>query len=348
MNIRSELSARLQSEIKRKCTTAIKISNKAKLPKEIVEDYLRANREIQFDELRPICDSLEISLMWLLSPNYKPSHLTFRALADQDLTKVSKIENAFLIVSNLLPPVKKFSTPRLNTSEKDTAMLQAEINGAVVNLRQTYPTVESLYNATGLPILPVSAGTQGFDAFIMNTGKISIVCVNKDKTPARIHFSLLHEMAHFLWHREQDVPIDMSILENYFSNNSIAEDAIPEYIANKFAQQFLFSLKEMETITSKWQSLTNVSELITERRTTVDVLAFAIHDYLKLTPKPVQFAQIRENLKSKLIDNNQDKTILEFIEQRGNELKTVLYVNREEFSDSVWAEIKTAWELNVG
>jgi Zn-dependent peptidase ImmA (M78 family) len=353
-------------EISRKCTTPIRIANQTNLPKEVVEDYLKSDREIQFDELRPICDSLKIGLMWLLSPNYKPSHLTFRALADQDLTKVSRIENAFLIIGNVLPQIKKFSAPKLNISEKDPAMLQAEINGAVSDLRQKYPTVEALYNMAGLPILSVSAGANGFDAFIMNSGKSSVVCVNKDKSPARIHFSLLHEMAHFLWHREQDIPVDVFI-EGYFNNDLIAENNIPEYVANKFAQQFIFSLKEMESIAPKWKTISNIyiSELIAERRTTIDVLAFAIYDYLKFTSKPVNFLQIRDAIKAnasirlessdrtigfintKTTGYNQDTTILEFIEQRGNELKKVIHDNKEEFSDSVWSEIEIAWELGI-
>lgn len=347
MNIRSELSARLNSEIKRKCITAQRISDKAKLPKEVIEGYLKADREIQFDELRPICESLKIGLMWLLSPNYKPSHLTFRALADQDLTKVSRIENAFLIIGDVLPQIKKFTIPKLNTSEKDPAMLQAEINKAASDLRETYPTVESLYEAIGLPILPVSAGNNGFDAFIMDSGKSSVVCVNKDKPSARIHFSLLHEMAHFLWHRGQDVPVDVSI-EGYFNNNLIAENQIPEYVANKFAQQFIFSLKEIESIAPKWKNF-NAAELIAERRATVDVLAFAIHDYLIFTPRPVQFVQIRDTLKTNISTSyKQDRTLLDFIENHGNGLKNTLYRNKEEFSNSVWSEINNAWELGIG
>ncbi|KJV07912.1 ImmA/IrrE family metallo-endopeptidase [Methylocucumis oryzae] len=346
MNIRSELSARLNNEIKRKCTTPQRISSKAKLPQEVIEGYLTAEREIQFDELRPICESLKIGLMWLLSPNYKPSHLTFRALADQDLTKVSRIENTFLIIGDVLPQIKKFTVPKLNTSEKDPAMLQAETNKASSDLRQAYPTVESLYEAAGLPILPVSAGNNGFDAFIMDSGKSSVVCVNKDKPSPRIHFSLLHEMAHFLWHRGQDVPVDVSI-EGYFNNNLIADNQIPEYVANKFAQQFIFSLNEIKDIASKWKNF-NAGELIAERRTTVDVLAFAIHDYLLFTAKPAQFVQIRDALKANISTSyRQDGTLLDFIEKRGNNLKSMLLHNKEEFSNSVWSEVNNAWELGV-
>jgi Zn-dependent peptidase ImmA (M78 family) len=345
MNIRSELSVRLQSEIKRKCTNSARISNQANQSIEVVEGYLKGNREIQFDELRPICESLKIGLMWLLSPNYKQSHLIFRALADQDLAKVSRIENAFLVIGSILPQVKKFAAPKLNISENDPAMLQAEINGALSDLREKHPKVEDLYIATGLHILPLSTGENGFDAFIMNSGKSSVVCVNRDKPPARIHFSLLHELAHFLWHREQDVPVDMSIIESY---GNIAEGNIPEYVANKFAQQFIFPLKEMESLASSWKNIPNVTDLIAERRTTPDVLAFAIHDYLKFSPKHVQFEQIRDALKVQAGTGwGRDSTVLDFIEQRGNELKNILHQNREEFSDSVWTEIKAAWELSI-
>lgn len=348
MNIRSELSVRLQSEIKRKCANPARIANQANQSIEVVEGYLKGNREIQFNELRPICDSLKIGLMWLLSPNYKKSHLIFRALADQDLAKVSRIENTFLVIGSILPQLKKFSAPKLNISENDPAMLQAEINGVLSDLREKYPNVEDLYIATGLPILPVSAGENGFDAFIMNSGKFSVVCVNRDKAPARIHFSLLHEMAHFLLHKEQDVPVDMAIFESYRKQDIISEANIPEYVANKFAQQFIFSLKEMESLALSWKTIPNVADLIAERRTTPDVFAFAIYDYLKFSPKPVQLEQIRSALKDQAGTGwGRDRTVLDFVEQRGRELKNTLQQNREEFSDSVWSEIKVAWELSI-
>jgi Zn-dependent peptidase ImmA (M78 family) len=348
MNIRDELSVRLQSEIKRKGTNSERISYQTKQPIDVIDGYLTGNREIQFDELRPICESLRIALMWLLSPNYQQSHLIFRALEDQDLAKVSRIENAFLIIGSLLPKVKNFSVPRLDISQNDPAMLQAEINGALSNIRQTYPKVEDLYLATGLPILPVSAGENGFDAFIMTFGKSSVVCVNRDKPPARIHFSLLHEMAHFLWHKGQDVPVDMAIFESCGKQDIISESNIPEYIANKFAQQYIFSWKETESLAPIWKSIPNIADLLAERRTTPDVLAFAIYDYMKLSPRPVQFEQIRSALRDKAgVGWGRDRTVLDFVEQRGRELKSALYQNREEFSDSVWAEIKAAWELSI-
>ncbi len=348
MNIRSELSVRLESEIKRKCINPARIANQANQSIDVVEGYLKGNREIQFDELRPICESLKIGLMWLLSPNYKKSHLIFRALADQDLAKVSRIENTFLVIGSILPQLKKFSAPKLNISENDPAMLQAEINGVLSDLREKYPKVEDLYIVTGLPILPVSAGENGFDAFIMNSGKFSVVCVNRDKAPARIHFSLLHEMAHFLWHKEQDVPVDMAIFESYRKQDIISEANIPEYVANKFAQQFIFSLKEMESLAPSWKIIPNVAGLIADRRTTPDVFAFAIYDYLKFSPKPVQLEQIRSTLKDQAGTGwGRDRTVLDFVEQRGRELKNTLQQNREEFSDSVWSEIKVAWELSI-
>lgn len=350
MNIRSELSARLKMEMGRKGVTPLKISQHTRLSKTVIDDYLNAGREIQFDELRPICESLNIGLMWLLSADYKPSHLTFRALPEQDLTKVSRIENAFLVISSLLPPVKpeksfSFSTPHF--SERDTAMLQAGINQVVSSLRNSYPTVEDLYRAVRLPILPVSAGENGFDAFIMNAGMTDVVCVNRDKAPARIHFSLLHELAHFLFHRGQDVPVDMFI-EGYFNSNVIAKDAVPEYIANKFAQQFIFSLQEIVTIAPKWKNVPNVASLIAERRTTPDVLAFAIFDYLQLSSRPVSFSDIRNTIKDSAGSGwGRDQSIVEFIEQQGRELKRIIFEKKEEFSDSVWAEIKIAWEIKI-
>lgn len=345
MNIRSELSVRLGSEITRKNSNPVRISERTNQPIEVVQGYLDGNREIKFDELRPICESMNIGLMWLLSPNYKKSHLIFRSIGDLDLNRVSRIENAFLVIGSILPIVDKFPAPQLNTSENDTGMLLAEINAVLSTLRQNYSTVEDLYESTHLPILPVSAGEKGFDAFIMNSGKHSVVCVNRNKPPARILFSLLHEMAHFLWHRETDVQVDVSLFE---ANENISVANIPEYVANKFAQQFIFHLNEVKDFARNWRAIPNIAQIISERRTTPDVLAFAIHDYLKLINKPTQYAQIRDELKAQAGTGwGSDKSILNFIEQRGNELKQIIKKNREEFSESVWLEINDAWELDI-
>jgi len=345
MNIRQQLSTRLNAEIARKDSNPIRIAHQTNLSVDVINGYLEGNREIQFNELRPICNALSIGLMWLISPNYKKSHLIFRALKDQDKAQASQIENAFLILCDLLPQVKKIKSPALNLSENDPAIIQAEINGVLKNLRTQYSSVEDFYLSAGLSLLPVGAGNNGFDAFIMNSGNRSVVCVNRDKAPARIHFSLLHEAAHFLWHREKDIPVDFSILESY---EKISEKDLPEYVANKFAQQYIFPLEEVEKLSRNWKHIPNVSDLIADRRTSPDVLAFAVFDYLKLANKPVQYLQIKDEIKNQAGSGwGRDKSILGFIEDQGQILKSTIYHARDEFSDAVWSDLKTAWELSI-
>ncbi len=349
MDIRKELSKRLDAEAKRKGFDSSKIASLANLPSEIVNDYFEGKKEIKFEELRPICDTLNVGLMWLLSADYQPSHLLFRALPNQDLTKVSQIENAFLIVNDILPPIKKNAIPVLNIEEKDQAMLQSTIDKIVLTLRNQYSTVEKLYLAFGIGILPVSAGDNGFDAFIMNFGKVSIVCINRNKPPARIHFSLLHEIAHYFWHKNQDIPVDN--FDDIYLNpqKNISDKNMPEFIANKFAQQFIFPMKEIEFIAPKWEreSSETIYKWIVENRTSPEVLSFAIFDNLKFRPNKIPLiTTIIEGIKNKAgIGLGKDRTVIDFIEKQGVELKQSIYKNKEKFSDNVWAKISTTWEL---
>lgn len=345
MNVRQQLSDRLRAEIARKDSNPNRIASQTRQPVDVINGYLEGSREIQFAELRPICDALKIELMRLLSPNFKKSHLTFRALQDQDKAKASQIENAFLILSDLIPQAKKIQAPALNLTENDPAMIQTEINSVLKQLRSQYSSVESFFLSAKLPILPISAGENGFDAFIMNEGRKAVVCVNRDKAPARIHFSLLHEIAHFLWHRERDIPVDFSIIDSY---GKINESDIPEYVANKFAQQYIFPMEEIEKLAREWKNIANVSNMIAERRTTPDVLAFAICDFLKLSGKSVQYTQVRDEIKSQAGQGwGKDNSIMAFIEDQGQILKNTIHQARDEFSDVVWSEITSAWELNV-
>jgi Zn-dependent peptidase ImmA (M78 family) len=347
MDIRKQISVRLQTEMSRKCCTISRIASKAGLSNAIVEGYIKADREINFEELRPICEALKTTLMWLLSSNYKQSHLTFRALSDQNLAKVSQIENTFLILHSILPQPIVGSIPRLNIYDSNQGMIQAEINSIIQEIKKKHANVESVYSDLHLPLLPISSGEDGFDAFIMNAGKSSVVCINRDKPPARIHFSLLHELAHFFWHRDKSVPVDVSI-EGSFGNDQLSEECIPEYVANKFAQQFLFSINEIQTIAPSWQNLPDAFNLVAERRTTPDVLAFAIFDYLKLTSKPVSFVVVRDFIKENIGAGwGADRTVIQYVENSGEELRNVIYKHRDLFSDSVWNEIKNAWELSI-
>lgn len=64
--IRKEIGSRLQKGITKYGLTAYDLSVQSGLPMSHIDQYLQGEREIRFDELRPVCDALDISLMRLL------------------------------------------------------------------------------------------------------------------------------------------------------------------------------------------------------------------------------------------------------------------------------------------
>lgn len=65
-DVRREIGYRLQKGMTKYGLTAYALSVQSGLPLHYIDQYLKGKREIRFDELRPVCDALDISLMRLL------------------------------------------------------------------------------------------------------------------------------------------------------------------------------------------------------------------------------------------------------------------------------------------
>ena len=70
MELRTVIAGRLKQEMHRKGFTSDRLARAAQLAPPIVEGYLSGNRELQFSELRPLCDALMLRLMRLLSARW--------------------------------------------------------------------------------------------------------------------------------------------------------------------------------------------------------------------------------------------------------------------------------------
>jgi hypothetical protein len=303
--------------------------------------------------------------MNLLSPSFHAPRLQYRLAPPKDRRRASAIENAFVLLADFLPTPKRVPTvnnvsedetdilptpkrvPTVNNvseDETDIAYLLTTIRFSVEALRDRLPTVESLYEAAGLPLLPVSAGSDGFDAFLLSVGKRAVVCVNRDKPPARIHFSILHEMAHYLFHRDRDIPLDI-LGEDYYADN-IRPEVIPEYVANKFAQQYLIPFDLAEEIAAHRKLPEDIHCLIAKHRTTPEVLANAVFDCARLRPRAPRYSEISQEIKRAAGTGwGSDRSVVEFIETAGSTLRQAATKAREEFSREVWRDIDAAWEL---
>jgi Zn-dependent peptidase ImmA (M78 family) len=343
MKIREVVASRLNQEIIRKGFTSDMLVHETHLTKDVIQAYLDGNRELQFSELGPICDALVLQPMRLLSADFAVSKLQYRSAGQRDKKTAGQIENAFLTSLDFLPAPRKLATS-IDDKYNDPPMLVVQIQHSLVDLTKKYPTVETLYRAAALPILPVNAGDDAFDAFLMRSGKKVVVCVNLNKPNVRIHFSLLHEMAHYLFHGNVDVPIDFLPRELY--DNHITDDAKPEYIANKFAQFFLVPFADAEKFATRLNSLDGLDEYLSAHRTSPQVLANAIYDILKIRNSTCRYDQITSTITAATISyGDKDNSLRNFLNEEGQKLRRHLSDQRNEFSDDVWKFIKTVWEI---
>lgn len=342
--VRDTIACRLKQEMARKGFTTSSLAAKSRLSMDRVEGYLSGAREIQFDELRPLCSSLSLALMRLLAPDFAAPRLQYRATGANDQAKAARIENAFLLIADFLPKPKSLPVLAFCDQHRDIGMLLAEISNLVENLRSRYTTVEALYQAACLPILPIHAGSEAFDAFLMSVGNRALACINADKPPIRIHFSMLHEMAHFLLHMNQEIPID--VLPSNLYSDVINDKEKSEYIANKFAQLYLIPFSESEQLARRFSNLEDLTAYLAEHRTGPDVLTNSLYDYLRLCDPKVRYADIRRVVDQSVSSGfGRATSIIDFIAIQGRQLKEKVIAERDNFSDEVWAEIAEAWEM---
>ena len=346
-NAREIIASRLGGEMIRKGFDPTSLAIASKTPDGTIKGYLAGDREINFDELRPICQSLSLGMMRLLSKKFIVPRLQYRGAGAGNKAVVSAIEDAFLLVAEDLPKPKFLPVSDFRDHDGDIGMLLAEISRLVEGLRLQYPTVESIYNAARLPVLPIHAGSEAFDAFLMTAGNIAVVCVNADKPPIRIHFSMLHEMAHFLLNAKQDIPIDI-LPQNLYSDTILDGDK-PEYIANKFAQLYLVPFAEAEKMAGHWRNLGDMAGYLTDRRTGPDVLTNALYDVLRFKDSKLKYTDVQEYVRHSASPvYGRANSIMDFIEERGRVIKDEVLGIRNEFSDEIWGGIAKAWEMPNG
>lgn len=345
MDVKKRIATRLKAELVRKDLTPSTLGSEAGLAPGCVDGYLTATREISFDELNPLCATLGVRLMRLLGPSFDVPHLQYRSVSATDRRVASGVEDSFALLAEFLPKPKAIpDTPGISERDTDIQWLMTEVRASVEALRSKFPSAESLYQAAQLQVLPVSAGQDGFDAFLLTMSKRALVCVNRDKPPARIHFSLLHEMAHYLFHKDRDIPLDI-LADDYYAE-TIRPEVVPEYVANKFAQQYLIPFDLAESFVARKKLPADLVAFIGERRTTPQVFANAIYDCWRLRQNRPRYLDLLGEVKTAAPSGwGSDRSIMLFVEAAGAETRKWAMEAQEHFSDEVWSGIATAWEL---
>lgn len=95
MELRTVIADRLQREMQRKGFTPEGLAKAAHISQPVVESYLGGHRELQFSELRPLCDVLMLRLMRLLSAKFTHAQLQYRQTGGRDRERAAAIEMLF-------------------------------------------------------------------------------------------------------------------------------------------------------------------------------------------------------------------------------------------------------------
>lgn len=335
-SVRSLIAKRLKYEMKRKIVSEADLSSISSIEKHTISDYLAGKREIKFDELQKICDALKCNMFYLISHDYEEAKLAYRITGGQAENTVCEIENITKLFIDLLAEPKK-EKYTFNPTDLETSMLLPEIEDQVKFFRKNYNSVEKIYEAYDLPVVAISAGDKdSFDSFLLTIGKKAIVYVNQDKPIERIYFSLLHEIAHFLYHKNIDIPVTFIPIDLYSSTLNAAN--LPEYFANKFAQLYLVSLNKAGEFYEKIsrQGLTEKlvkesQQYIVDKKISKQTFGWALKDYFIMHH---QNQSILRELDRQLTNNKtENNSLVKFLDSSKKKVEFVICQRKKEFSE---------------
>lgn len=281
-NIRHEIADRLNFEFGRRGLSFSQISDLTNIPSGIIKSYLNGKREIKFDEITNLCNSLGInSVRLIFDKKYPKPSLAFRNIGHNVQIFSSKVEDAFLLIENSLPepdvPQQKRS---LASGYKRQDVIQ-EAGAFAARFRKKYPAPESFLIEYNIPVIPVSSTEADFDGFLISHGRKSSICINTNLPPQRILFTLLHEICHLIFDQNEQLPVDVFLPSLHWDAN-IPDDQLPEFFAYKFAQFYLIPYETALQVAEKFPQLDlkRCQRIVDEGRTLKDVLANVIFDTL--------------------------------------------------------------------
>lgn len=350
-DIEHVVANRLRAEAYRKGLRVEDLAQEAQLRPEVVQEYFNAKRTIDFKELRPLCEALSVSIVSLARPNFPRANLSYRDTGTRDRRLAGEIEYGFLQLREFIhpPQLPAISFPHPDIQENTYRNLIGDVVTIVEQFRSYYSRLEDFIEETRLPILPIYAVNSDFDAFLLSHKDRCVVCLNMAKPTGRIHFSLLHEIAHLLFHRDQNLPAaEEVVLTSELYSHRIFDHAKPEFLANKFAQFYLLPLETVFRLDSRALDHERMVEFLQEQRTSREVLCNALYDAALYRGREDWFSAIRDRVQTAIPENPiVDRWLRDFLEARGRELKSQIQAHRDEFGPEVWNRITRAWELNV-
>jgi Zn-dependent peptidase ImmA (M78 family) len=260
---------------------------KINLSPDILQSYIEAKREINFSEISVICHSIGLNPVRLLfSKDYSISSLAFRNVSYDIQLLASKIEDVFLLIRDSLPEIENI--PVLNRSlttgyRREDVIHEAA--GFASKFRSRYKTPENFISNHQIPIIPIQSNEKSFDAFLICHGNKSAICINSNKPPQRIIFSLLHEICHLLFDRGKQLSVDV-FLPNLHWDSQVTKEQLPEFFAYKFAQFYLVPQELIIKYCKNFPELQidKLQKIVNYFRTSKEVLCNSIFDTISSNP----------------------------------------------------------------
>lgn len=337
-SIRKKIGSRLKYELKRR---GLDCSADLGVPEDVLRGYLKGSRQIKFSELTTICNHLGVNPVRLIySENYPELNIVFRNVRQSVQKTVSLIEDVFLLLESILP---KLNVPQLNVPQYNhinsnkLSSIKDIISEAATyasRIRKKHSTPEKFISYYSIPLFPVRYNDE-FDAFIITKDDRAVICINMDKTPQRIRFSLAHEICHLLFDRQNVVTVDV-FLPNLYWKDRFTSDEIPEIFAYKFAEFYLLPYEEVHSVTIKWPELdlSKCQKLINNYKISKDVLANAIYDVLLCRNISVNIKNVKSILEP-ITSCKNTSNITFFLENERNRLLSLIKSHSSKYSDKI-------------
>lgn len=350
--VRSHVAKQIHAEMTRQGIGLPELAKASGITQGIIKEYEEAAREIRFQELRPIFDSLGRDLIQALVAKPVTVYVSLRNTSGRDRQLTTNLSKVFLRIEDLLPkPKLPHVAVRLDDSADDPSMLLSEVKKATEDAQQRlgHARFDDAYKKWEIPVIGLKLGKEALDGLCLSasSGKV-LVIVNIDQPDARLRFTLLHELWHVLFDQKKDIPPDHLGLDFY--RDRIPKDVIPEYRANKWAQLWLVpwdvASKAYDSL-QKGSDLAWAQQVLSNAGTSSFVLANAIFDIARFKQSKMTYASIRDKLQQdkRLQGNFGLPDARRLVEEGTQSIGRLIESHEAEFGESVLHTIRTTFQL---
>lgn len=348
-NLNSIIGKRLQDEIRRRDVSIAFISETTGMEQNEVDRVLSGAADTNLTNLHRICNSLSLNIFRVMAQEYKPCTIHYRGLSPAARNFVSDLEDAFLLAADLFPKPRPPRVKIPDRTDLDYQYLIASVCNSINWVKgQLGSDPYEMLNEIKIPVFPVYFDPEEFDACLLSSKPYYAICVNQATSPARILFSLLHELAHFFFDRDKETSVEVWRFNAY--KKQVDVNDVPEFLATKFAQYFLIPFEAAETL---WRSVNKkelsldtslAQEIIDSSSASREVLANALFDMSRIFKDEISYTLIRDTLLNS-VSPAQNAAAANFLLEKKRQIEDILFQHEDDFSDEVFDDIKETFRL---